>query len=58
MFKIQIVTFSVVLAHNKYSVPLWDTTSAVQFGMRAWICMLAQWRPGTWGSPAWHRGCW
>lgn len=27
MFKIQIVAFSAVLAHNKYSLPLWETDS-------------------------------
>ena len=27
MFKIQIVAFSAVLAHNKYSLPLWETAT-------------------------------
>lgn len=55
MFKIQIVAFSAWLFFffwptNKYSLPLWDTARAVQFGVRAWICVLAHWGPGTWGA--------
>lgn len=36
MFKIQIVAFSAVLAHNKYSPPLWETATDSWPDRTAW----------------------